>query len=415
MSFFFTLIIDGHPIDCIWNIFYHIRIDDHSLSLLIQQSDKLVAMSEDLDSWAASPYSVFLRMSTRLTLSQLHNLWKLYADARINLNGRHDSIFSTFKHAFESRYDEGTVTFTASRSAGIFWLDAVQVLDMNFSKYWRTGTIYPDTINAVSTPFINPTFIYSLTGEGCAVHYGTYPLQGFHLASAFADLSHTKRELQDVDFISCAKLQFQQWCESFVAAQSPESLETVTIRLFAGDALAMCRTLHHCGLTSSTSNSLFVTAWVGDELILDGGDYGTPHATAAAPTTFNVIDTSNIADHVGLMNILIAAVPILSYGSSSTLYTDTLVTKGEDVTTSFVHRLCGEIPAISLLLGVAPTAYVSNFTSHSNIHELVTVYAFKTNQYYERIAWKTPYLGDSVVVQKCGPKHTLSLVDPYST
>jgi len=213
--------------------------------------------------------------------------------------------------------------------------------------------------------------------------------------------SRSRKDVKDCDLVSCAKLQFRQWCKAFKVAVSPGSHEAVTIRLFAGDALALCRTLYHFRVTSSTSASLFISAWAAAELVLDGGDYDTRLASAA-PTTFNVIDTSNIMDHVGLLNVLIAAIPVLSHGPSSTLYTEALLPTNKNIGSGIVQRLCAEIPAISLLFGVTPAAYVSNFTSQSNLHEIMSLRFFQSGQYHERITWKTPYLGDSIALLDCG-------------
>jgi hypothetical protein len=411
----FTLIVDGYDIDLIWNIFYHFKLDDSSLSLLIKQCGKLVSVSTNLDSWSTSPYSKFLRVCSRLTLSQLRDHWQQYALSRERLGNKTEVLCSAFTREFEAplgarmKSGKASVNFTVSRSAGPFWMDASQVLDLGYKQYWRTGTVFQDPLDAKSAKFMNPTFVYSLTGEGCAVHYGSFPLQGFHLASAFA--SKPSKEVKIDDFISCAKMQFKQWCTSFRAAVSPASHETVTIRLFAGDALALCRTLYNCHVTSSTSASLSISMWSGIELNLDSGDYD-PKQGSAAPTMFNVIDTSNIADHVGLLNVLIVAVPLLAHGPSSTLYTETLLAgSGDD---SFIQRLCADIPAMALLLGITPTAYVSGFTSRSNVHEILLRRVLKAPQYQERIAWKAPYLGDPVALRECGDRALHCSFDPLA-
>ena len=44
-----------------------------------------------------------------------------------------------------------------------------------------------------------------------------------------------------------------------------------------------------------------------------------------APLSFNVIDTSNLLDHVGSVNLLVAAIPLLEHNLSATLYTEALV------------------------------------------------------------------------------------------
>ena len=403
----FTLVIDGHPTHLIWNIFYHFKVDDESLSLLEKQCEKLVTISHDLDAWSSGPYATFLRVCSRHTLLQLNHHWLLYSRTR-NSSSRNTkkSIASAFSCKLEAcRSKETRVNLTASRSAGPFSDATTKVLSVHFEHYWRTGTVFLDPADLANAKFPNPTFIYSLVGEGCAIHYGTYPLQGFHLASAFTSIRTTpslsRNKVTDHDLVSCAQMQFQQWCNAFKAALSSASRETVVIRLFAGDALAFCRTLYHCHVTGSTSASTFLSAWKGTELILDGGDYGASRASAA-PTAFNIIDTSNIMDHVGLLNILLAAIPLLAHGPSSTLYTESLRIAGTDASTSFVRRLCAEIPAISLLFGVAPVAYVSNFSSHSNVHEVVLFHLTKSIQFHERIAWKIPYFGDSIALRECG-------------
>ncbi|KAF7971953.1 hypothetical protein HWV62_19417 [Athelia sp. TMB] len=204
------------------------------------------------------------------------------------------------------------------------------------------------------------------------------------------------KKLDIKSLISCAMGQFREWCHAFRDAVSEQSTRKVTIRLFAGDALQFCRTLHHCALTSSTTASLYLSPWALEEVVLDGGDYGPEQA----PTTFDVIDTSNIMDHVGLLNLLIVVTPLLSHRSSSILYTEALLVKGKDAQRSFVQRLCASIPAMSLLIGIAPLAYLSEFTTHSNTHELMASTFFDGRQYHERVAWKIPYLGDAVAVSQ---------------
>ncbi|TDL18060.1 hypothetical protein BD410DRAFT_753746 [Rickenella mellea] len=403
----FTLIFDGHPIDRIWNVFYHFKLDATSLSLLVDQCEKLVAVSHDLETWSSSSYSTFLRVCSRHTLSQLHKHWQLYAEGNAISKEKTKSLLSGFKRECDTRFpksDKGspTVYLSASRSAGPFWVHASVVLSKQFQQYWRTGTIFPGAADIASATFINPTFIHSLAGERFAVHHTTFPLQSFHLAPAFLSMSGSNRSKEDVndrDFVSCAQSQFQEWCKTFKAAASPASHDRVTIRLFVGDAMAFCRTLHHCHVTSSTSCSSYVSAWTGAEIVLEGGDYGA-NASPMAPTSFNVIDASSLLDHIGLLNVLVASVPLLNQTPSSTLYTEAMLFNGNDAESRFIERLRAEIPPMALLLGVTPTAYISGFTSHSNTHEISAQRLFKNTEYYERIGWKVPFLGDAVVLKE---------------
>jgi len=73
----------------------------------------------------------------------------------------------------------------------------------------------------------------------------------------------------------------------------------LTIRLSASDALFLFRVLPH-------------------------------HVSTEKFTSFNLIDPSNMADRAGLLNVFIAAVPLLSPALSATLFTEALQYTRED-------------------------------------------------------------------------------------
>jgi hypothetical protein len=76
-----------------------------------------------------------------------------------------------------------------------------------------------------------------------------------------------------------------------------------------------------CTHASATTGTLKlgapVSQWHTQLIQLNRDDYVSGHAA-----TFNVIDTSNLNDHIGLLNVLVASVPLLSaFTPSSVLYT----------------------------------------------------------------------------------------------
>jgi hypothetical protein len=77
-------------------------------------------------------------------------------------------------------------------------------------------------------------------------------------------------------------------------------------------------------------------------LILDGEDYGT---AGKAPLLFNVIDTSNLTDYVGAINLLVATAPLLQRSPSATLYTESLVKQAKDHKAFIDGLLCGHFPS----------------------------------------------------------------------
>ena len=398
-------------IQMIWNMFYHFYLDQPSLSLLLSQCTKLIDASETLETWSNSRYGQFLHVCTSHTLSELRRHWSLYAETeRFSEKEKRrfkDSFTAGARAKLKSTLGKNTSILTACRSAGPLWLEAIKVVPELFKRYWETGLISMDPKEVADASFVNPTLAYSMSGEAFPLHYGTDPLLSFHLASALAPVKSasacTRKSTKSHDLYGIAREQFRQWCTSFKSLlQSPGK---IVIRLFTGDAIAFCRALHFRVANQSIHSGIYAAPWSPATIILDGGDYGEGKGLYA-PLSFNVIDTSNLTDHVGLLNLLIIAVPLMCPRPSSTLYTEILLPSGKDATNGFMERACAEIPAISLLLGLAPSAYVSNFMSHSNIHDILAYRAqFSSAQYYERIAWKAPFMGDPLAIQADVDRH----------
>ncbi|KAJ6624929.1 hypothetical protein B0H10DRAFT_2004878 [Mycena sp. CBHHK59/15] len=392
----FTLIYDGHSSDHIWNVFYHIKVDKTSFSLLISQSRKLLDISVDFDAWKKSEYSWFLQFCTRSTLHRLRHYWNLYVQTELLTKAKQTELFTTCTREFKRRHGTPAIVSDAARSAGPFCADAVHTLSKHFSHYWKTGIVSRSATDIKAAIFINPTLVYSdaftpsVVGDGCALHYSSYPLQSFHLASTFVTSpSLPTNNMTETQLVTCAMSQFREWCRTFAANMSSRSHKSIVIRLFVGDALALCHTLSNFRSTSVTTADLYVTQWKGARLVLDGSGYGDG---LRAPTTFNVIDTSNIADHVGLMNVLISAVPLIAQDLTSVLYTEVRFPKGQDRPQDFIRLLCADVPTIGLLLGVFPAGYVARFTSNSQLHEMML-----DESYRERVAWRMSYHADSLI------------------
>ncbi|KAB5591552.1 MYND finger protein [Ceratobasidium theobromae] len=386
----FALLEDNEPADAVWNIFYHFRIDNRSLDILIRHSRQLYDCSQTAESWRESRYGSFLKMVDSRTLTELSRLWKSYADF-INLPAsRLQQLLKEKERIAKMMPDDRGFNLSPSRSAGMLWHEAMIPVVELFQKYWKTGTTFSSDKDVQSATNLNPTFVYSSFGETFNPHYGTFP-SGFHLMPAFAPIAkdpvgplpNTGSATIDV-----CKQQFSAWCKSFRAARATK---TITIRFFSGDALGFCRALNELALTGQSSTNIFVSAWRASQIDLDELNASVPQA----PTTFDVIDTSNLTDHVGMINLLIVTQPLLKKDpqSQSIIYTESLHPSGEDVTRSFWERLGTDVPTISTLLGIAPRPYVSGFTTQSNAHELI--YASGTSsQFHERIAWVDPTGGD---------------------
>ena len=103
-------------------------------------------------------------------------------------------------------------------------------------------------------------------------------------------------------------------------------------------------------------------------------------------------------DHIGLLNVLIAVLPLLSPSQSATLFTEALLYTGGDATKNLTMKFCAHISTLSLLLDFAPINYLSNFNTRSNAEEIMSMkFDWGSGQYHERIAWRRPTSGDSII------------------
>lgn len=388
---------DDQVISKIWNSFFHFFLDAKSHSFLIAQCQSLIDVSESIEVWNDSKYCRFIRMCNMNTLLELRRHWELYVQAGQLSSAKRDrlkemvlSSTKTTRVTQHKGYDN-----LPCRSAGPYFLRSTKPASQVFHHYWKTGITSLDPQDVSVATLVNPTFVYSLTGEGFALHYGTTPITPFHLAPAFLDSRSDPPTM--LELVACAKSQFSRWIKHFRGFVLGKSSK-LTVRLFAGDALFLCKGLvHHVG-TGKIPPSLTVAPWKTAPLALDAGDYDH---NGSAPTIFNVIETSNIMDHVGLLNVLVAALPLLSSSPSATLFTEALLFTGEDATKNLTSQFCADVSTLSLLLDLAPINYLSNFNTRSNAEEIISnklLMGFR--QYHERIVWKRPTTGDSTITSQ---------------
>jgi len=361
----FSLIADGnHPDSALWNIFFHFRINKTAHSILINQCKKLVDLSETLQKWQSSTYGSSLRMATAHTLAEIRRHWELYTAMPDIPASRLKVINDLFKAEWTKLQNLPTRRSTASRSLGPLIMHGCEVIAESLRIYWKTGTLFTDPKAITDATFLNPTFVYSLAGEGCAVHYGTDPLIPFHLAPVIGNAQGSgSPTLSDV--IKAAQTQFSGWCKAY--RKAVKGTTPPITRFFHGDAIAVCHSLRVYTNSGHLTSGIPVAQWKTQVIQLAESEYG---ANGQAPSQFNIIHTSNLEDHIGLLNVLIPAVPLLLPGPSSVLYSESLLSLGKDATKEFTEHLHGDITLMGILFGVCPVDYLCGFNSRSNTHEL---------------------------------------------
>jgi hypothetical protein len=392
------MIADGvSPVDA-WPIFYHLLLDQKSYNILFSQCRTLIQSASDMQAWKSSKYGAYLRFCTEQSLVEIRRHWVLYRETGDLSDEDQKALKTSFTSGMKYVLDNSPESVLSSlRSAGP--VDIFSILNEGpklFRAFWTTGVTSPTSTPNTSPPYVNPTFVYSLSGKRFNVHYGTDPILSFHLAPAMTNIkgAQSPSTVSPKDLVALSMNQFSSWCSSFKRRLATGSKTNLVIRFFVGETLAFCRALNVCKGHKLTDTGVYASPWSATQIRLDLEDYGG--TSPAAPLSFSVIDTSNLTDHAGLLNILIATVPLLQRNPWSVVHTNTLLATSDNGTTisRLAEKACGDIPTLSVLLGIAPSPNLFHFTTHSNKHELLalTMQVTKSGrvQIHETLAWRFP-------------------------
>lgn len=387
-----SLIIDesGAPDrSSLWNIYYHLYLDEDDVRLISDQSSKLLKVSTTLKEWNASSYGVRLPLCDQDSLDDLRACWAAYVKAaESQSSGTYVSDFkANLKHSLDAatrRLGDGVGSeevITAMRSASPVALQSKDEVTKPFRHFWEKG------VTDSTQPTIPNPLIASSISENLLLHYGTDPILGFHLATVYVSLAEasplaSKLGHEKYKAVAAAKSQFREWTSAF-RKMSEEG--NITVRFAAADALAFCHNLQHYSSTGGSSAGWYKKQLDSRVLKFD--------STTGIPKAFDAIDTSNLADHLGVLNVLISAVPLLASKPWATLTTETLLRDPGSVEKEALNRLlCGHSQTVSAILGVTPVEYWTNATAISKVDEiligLLTQSKSETSQIQSRIFWK---------------------------
>ncbi|KAK1764035.1 hypothetical protein QBC33DRAFT_596390 [Phialemonium atrogriseum] len=349
-----TSILDdsnGRKNDDNWNIYYHMYLDQHRLDVLRAQATKLHGLFCDSG-----------------TLDKVRQIWDFYSTER---KGHQQSAFKT--------------SFRSSIQSSRFKRSNEHKGSLGILTSLRSGA----PVCCLASCPCDPMF--ASPDNDAMLHYGTDPILGFHLSTAYAPLDAASPvvRLQE-DIVAAARAEFRAWSDSF-RSRSPGSF---TMRVFAGDALAFSYTLQHRrATTTATSAHWYRDQHHLDPLTLDGDDY---IPWGSAPLSFAVIDTSNLADRIGALNLLVAASPLLNGCSSASLYTDSIAKTSKIHPKPVDTLLCGHLPTVAVLLGLVPVEYWTNASFVSGGEKILDAAASKDSNKlvgghaFVRTTWKRP-------------------------
>lgn len=376
-------------------------VSESDLKILREHVAQLLKASETFETWLTSSYAQLIQFINRSTLGELRKYWTDYQD--IDAAGRAATEFKRelSQHSKEARKSNFV---TGLRSAGPLWTDGQQLVGHVYRKYWETGVAGGcsedyKSLGKQGKAIVNPMFAASSAPLGkFAVHYGTDPLLGFHLAETFRSLGPNQSQTvaaQSHRLVQAAKNQFREWCRAFAAATENHR---VRIQLFFGEAVAFCHELQlELALGKQASHArAYTRPWCLHPLRLDGF-IGPQDSRQSFLDYFDVVDTSNLGDHIGLINMITATAPLLQPMPSSVLCTESLLAVSDDTTTALSAALGCDVATFSLLTGLAPSGLSSGSTLEavSNEAALQNMTSDGTSdtrqrQYRLRVHWKAP-------------------------
>ncbi|KAH6634745.1 hypothetical protein B0J18DRAFT_486920 [Chaetomium sp. MPI-SDFR-AT-0129] len=366
----------------LWSIYYSpllpgpAHAQSHILGLIQTQAQNLLSHSTSLTTWnsPANPYSRVIQFTTQATLASVATVWKFYT-AAVEDEDNQTQLKSRFRDAGALGKEVGvelTSMLGVVRASTPAAVEGAAVRDGGRlgRLFWECGHLDLDSavdLGSLEGNKANPMF--GSPDETVRVHYGLGPLQGFHLGGAYLPVlpvdgpstgtgegEGEKKGDRLEKLVDTAKKEFGMWCDAFRAVVAAGR---VKLRFFAGDALLFAHTLQHQAVTGSSRSAGWYRMRHGGfkPLVLEEGQYGRE---GDAPVMFNVIDTSNLVDHLGAWNLLAAASPLLSEESAgATLYTETQTRPPNSA--EHLEDVLGSDPGtVSLLLGLVPVEYVTN-------------------------------------------------------
>ena len=280
----FTLLPDdtkGQQQSHIWQIYYHVYLDDKALKLLQSQAKKLSDLATTLESWKDGKYGKIMTFCDEGTFTMVKKLWEEYGrcDRTKSEQTKYDNDFKAgIEDALGKKKDLGGagLNLTAPRSAAPTSSTAIQDIPKAHDYYWKHGKTDRNPSKLPKDRRPNPTFVSQDT-DTFTLHYGTDPHLGFPLATAYVPLAKdsplTSENGVRSDFhrmTDAAQSHFRAWGNVF-----RRSAKNLTLRFFVGDAIAFCHTLQHVKAAGIHDSHWYRNKYTVQIIELDRDDYSS--------------------------------------------------------------------------------------------------------------------------------------------
>lgn len=376
----------------LWNVYHHLYLDEESAQVLQAHLVRLMAASSSFKDWRESEFGSNFRFGTASTLSSVRHMWHAYMESlrREDQDQYRADFEGGLKHSKSHRdaaVDGKDGVYASVRAAAPFGVQALASEGMKIAIDAWLGKGTTGLVSA-NTDIPNPVFAAKLSKHS-VIRYDANPILSYHLATAYAHVAESSPLRSDngsVDpsslaIVEAAQAQFAEWSQAFIDMASGD----MTLRFFAADALSLCHTLQHHLETGQMSGHFYRRQLTMERLELDPDEYGVQSKT---PKRFDIVDTSNLSDTLGILNILVSGSPLLKAVPWATLYTETMDKKTEGQKAKLEVLLCGPTRTVTTLLGISPVEYWTNSTAVSNVDQyMLAVPATQSPSQQPAIQW----------------------------
>lgn len=378
-------------------MYYHLFLDDKSAQVLQRHIDSLLRHSESFEEWQKSRFGASIKFSDCSSLRSVHEVWSKYAAALADRDSEQyrvrfqDALKRMREHQEDTSWSTELFyrTVRAAAPVGMHTMLNDQ-LKTTLGAWWETGTTgsVPER-----TKILNPLFTATLSDNN-ALSHTTHPILGYHLAAAETYLAETS-PLKSIktedgygklsDFVAAARAQFTVWVQSFI--QMPQG--QWILEFAAADCMALCHTLQHHNATGQLSANLYRRQLSSDRLALNKA-YQSP----GSYRRFDVIETSDLWDECGGLNVLVSASPLLKNAAWATIHTKTTGDNPDESARQLDQLLCAPFKTVSTLLGISPQECWTNTTTAPNVDEYLLSAVAALKSYQEpgiqwRLSWKS--------------------------
>jgi hypothetical protein len=384
----------SEEIECLSRTYYHFYVTSTDLVFVQEHCKKLLAASESISTWNKSLFGSSLEFSTEACLSEVRRMWSLYAQTSINQDDAQVRcvIKSWYDHYIVGK-DGPRIVLSGLRSAGAHGHLAGNTLNKAFHSFWETGVVAGNSIDVATLRQddggrVNPLMVVSSLGL-FSIHYALEPLIGFHLAEVL-DLPQIPNESMN-SLAHLAQSQFSAWCHQYASFVTSGS---VNIMHHCGDAVNFSHALQALEGSATLPPLTYFYTKPGSSVPLE--------LPSDMVTKYDVIDISNVMHHVGLLNLLVAVVPLVSGRRDSVLYIESFLEGAKESEKLLETLLHSRVTVSSLLSGVALVGYLlGTMTDSAHIELLLDMSILPARgcqkEYRMRIPWKCAAHGDDLV------------------